>query len=424
MTPSKILIVRLRRIGDVVMTTPALTLLKEHFPKARLTYLVEEPYRRLVEGHPALDRVIAIPPQQRFKDFVRLVREVRQERYDVLLDLHGGPRASWITFWSRAKIKAGYAIEGKGFLYDIRVSRRGEKGPIHSVQNHAALVRALGAEFEDTEIPALSLPAPKPDEVERVRAILHHHCHPERSEESHIKCHCEPLGVAIRLEESSRVFRGISSPCATSRHPERIEGSDSKSRPESFEGSHPSTPRQNEILRFTQDDNEGVKQVKLVVLHIGAGNRFRDWGAKNIAALTELLSRVPNVKIALIGASADQKVQAEILASAGGSVIPLAGRLNLIEIRELISRAALFVGPDSGPMHIAASTPTPIVAYFGPTLPAHFAPWRPQGSKVVILEKNLACRPCKQRECLTNDFRCLLTITPAEVFAACRPFLT
>ena len=343
MTPSKILIVRLRRIGDVVMTTPALTLLKEHFPKARLTYLVEEPYRRLVEGHPGLDRVIAIPPKHRFKDFVRLVREVRKERYDVLLDLHGGPRASWITFWSRAKIKAGYAIEGKGFLYDIRVSRRGETGPIHSVQNHAALVRALGAEFEDTEIPALFLPAPKPDEVERVRA-------------------------------------------------------------------------------FSAEGGAG-EGAKFVVLHIGAGNRFRDWGAKNIAALTELLSRVPNVKIALIGASADQKVQAEILALTKGPVIPLAGRLNLIEIRELISRAALFVGPDSGPMHIAASTPTPIVAYFGPTLPAHFAPWRPQGNRAVILEKNLACRPCKQRECLTNDFRCLLTITPAEVFAACRPFL-
>ncbi|MCX6563808.1 MAG: glycosyltransferase family 9 protein [Candidatus Aminicenantes bacterium] len=343
MTPAKILIIRLRRIGDVVMTTPALTLLKQHFPKARLTYLVEEPYRRLVEGHPSLDRVIAIPPKQRFKDFVRLIREVRKEGYDILLDLHGGPRASWITFWSGAKLKAGYAIEGKGFLYDIRASRRGGNGPIHSVRNHANLVRALGAEFDDAEIPALSLPAAKPDEVERVRAVL--------------------------------------------------------------------------------GEGGAGEGTKLVVLHIGAGNRFRDWGAKNIAALLELLSRLPNVKIALIGAAADQKVQAEILEAESGSAIPLAGRLNLIEIRELIGRAALFIGPDSGPMHIAASTAAPIVAYFGPTLPAHFAPWRPQGNRTVVLEKDLPCRPCKQRECLTNDFRCLLTITPDEVFAACRPFL-
>ena len=369
MIPSKILIVRPRRIGDIVMTTPALTLLKKHFPKAGLTYLVEEPYRRLVEGHPALDRVIAIPQKQRFKDFVRLIREIRKERFDALLDLHGGPRASWITFWSRAKIKAGYAIKGKGFLYDVRISRRGETGPIHSVKNHAALVRALGTNFKEAEIPALSLPAAKPDEIERVRDIL-----------------------ATELQQPY--------------HPERSEGSDSiqtlSCHPERSEGSHPTS---------------------LVVLHIGAGNRFRDWGTDNAAALVELLSGVPNVKIALIGAAADEKAQAEILARSKGPMIPLAGRLNLIEIRELISRAALFVGPDSGPMHIAASTAAPIVAYFGPTLPAHFAPWRPQGNRVVILEKNLACRPCKQRECLTGDFRCLLTITPAEVFAACRPFL-
>ena len=342
MTPSKILIVRLRRIGDVVMTTPAVTLLKKHFPDAALTYLVEEPYRRLVEGLPALDRVIAVPLKQPFKDFIRLIRDIRKERYDVLLDLHGGPRASWITFWSGAKIKAGYAIKRKSFLYGVRVSRQGERGPIHSVQNHANLVRALGAAFNDSEIPPLSLPEARPEEKERVQTLI--------------------------------------------------------------------------------NDSIG-KGAKLVVLHIGAGNRFRDWGTTNIIALVNLLSTLPRVKVALIGAAADEKAQSEILEASGGSVLPLAGRLNLIEIRELIGQAALFVGPDSGPMHIAASTAVPIVAYFGPTLPAHFAPWRPHGNKTVILEKDIPCRPCKQRECITNDFRCLLTITPADVFAAARPFL-
>jgi len=370
LNPAKILIVRPRRIGDIVMTTPAVALLKRHFPAARLTYLVEEPYRKLIEGNSELDGIIAVPPKQRFAGFVRLVRRIRKESYDILLDLHGGPRASWITFLSGAKTKAGYDIRGKRFLYHIRVPRRGAGGPIHSVQNHANLVRALGAEFGDSEIPALSLPAANPEEAERVENILRQYCHPE-----------------------------------------------------SFGGSHSPAPRKDEILRTAQDDNKDAKQLKLVVVHIGAGNRFRDWGAGNIAALTKLLARLPNVRSVLIGAAADLKIQDEVLAEGDAAVIPLAGRLNLIEIRELIGRAALFVGPDSGPMHIAASTETPIVAYFGPTLPAHFAPWRPGGNRTVILEKKIPCRPCKQRECETNDFRCLLTITPDEVFAACRPFL-
>jgi len=345
LTPQKILIVRLRRIGDVVMTTPAVTLLKKHFPEASLTYLIEEPYRKLVEGNPCLDRVIVIPPKQKFGEFVRTIREVRKEKYDVLLDFHGGPRASWITLWSGAKLKIGYAIKPKGFLYDIQIPRRGERGPFHSVENHANVVRALGVEFDDAAIPPPLLPAPKPGEVEHVQDIL------------------KEAGAA------------------------------------------------------------GVGGTKIVALHIGAGNRFRDWGAANIARLIDLLARLPAVLIALLGAEGDKRIEAEILKSAKGAVLPLAGKLNLMEIKELISRAALFVGPDSGPMHIAASTPTPIVAYFGPTLPANFAPWGRKEGRTVIIEKNISCRPCEQRKCITNDVRCLLTIEPEEVFAACRPFL-
>jgi len=161
----------------------------------------------------------------------------------------------------------------------------------------------------------------------------------------------------------------------------------------------------------------------LVVLHIGAGNRFRDWGAENLAALAGLLVREPHVRVALIGSESDRAAEEKILAAVPEGLLPLAGRLNLMEMRELIRRAALFAGPDSGPMHVAASTPAPIVAWFGPTLPAHFAPWRPGGGRTVILESRLDCRPCRQRSCVTDDYRCLRGITPGQVFEACRPFL-
>jgi heptosyltransferase-1 len=338
--PGKILLVRLRRIGDVVMTTPAAALVKKRFPGASVTYLVEEPYRRLVEGHPAVDQVITVPAKQRFSDFLGLVRKIRRERFDALLDFHGGPRASWITAASGARLKIGYAIRRKGFLYDVRISRQGPDGPIHSVLNHVNLVRAMGVEIDDAEIPPLTLPA-------------------------------------APAEETARVDRIVGEAAAA----------------------------------------------KLVVLHIGAGNRFRDWGAANAAALVRLLAGVPGVRIALIGADGDRTAETEIQRAAPAAVLPLVGRLNLIEIRELIARAALYVGPDSGPMHIAASTATPLVAYFGPTLPAVFAPWRPGGAPTVILEKSLDCRPCRQCKCVTADYRCLLGITPDEVFAACRRFL-
>jgi ADP-heptose:LPS heptosyltransferase len=327
------------------MTVPAVALLKRFLPEASLTYLIEEPYRRLVEGLPGVERVLAVPARQNRREFIGLLRQVRAERYDALLDFHGGPRASWITAFSGARHKVGYAIRGKRFLYDIRVPRRPDEGTLHSVQTHAALVRALGFAFDDAEIPPIVLPDPTAEERRR------------------------------------------------------IDG----------------------LLRET-----GLGTGRFVVLHIGAGNAYRDWGGTNHAELLRLLGRTPDLKFALIGGAGDKIRQAEVIEasvlSPGGiepsRVAGLAGLLNLIETKELIARAALFAGPDSGPMHIASSTRTPIVALFGPTDPAHFAPWRTEG-RLTILQKDLDCRPCRQRGCVSGDFRCLMGITPAETAEAC-----
>jgi len=340
-------------MGDVIMTTPAVALLKTRLPGASLTYLVEEPYRRLVEGNPYLDKVLAVDKKQKFRDFVKLILQIRAEGYDALLDFHGGPRASWITFFSKARLKVGYGIKHKEFLYDIRVPRGRQEGDqggfIHSVENHANLVRALGVAFDGSSIPPLFLPDPTKEEVQRIQKIL-------------------------------------------------VE--------------------------------KGPPGAQYVVLHIGAGNEFRDWGTENIIGLIQRLDRQPGVKILLVasGSAGDKKAEADILKALSASgppgsqnIISLVGELNLIELKEVMARAALFVGPDSGPMHVAASTSTPIVAYFGPTLPAHFAPWK---AKAIILEKSMDCRPCRQRQCITADFRCLRSITPEEVSAAAKTFLS
>jgi ADP-heptose:LPS heptosyltransferase len=327
------------------MTVPAVALLKRFLPEASLTYLIEEPYRRLVEGLPGVDRVLAVPAKQDRREFLGLLRRVRAERFDTVLDFHGGPRASWITAFSGARRKVGYAIRGKRLLYDVRVPRRPDEGKLHSVQTHAALVRALGFAFDDAEIPPIVLP-----------------------------------------EASAEERR-------------RIDG----------------------LLRET-----GLGTGRYVVLHIGAGNAYRDWGGKNHAALLRLLGRTPDLRFALVGGAGDTTRQAEVVEGAvrsPGGLAPeriagFAGLLNLIETKELIARAALFAGPDSGPMHIASATPTPIVALFGPTDPAHFAPWRTE-NRLTILQKDLQCRPCRQRGCVSGDYRCLLGISPAEAAEAC-----
>lgn len=333
----KILLIRLRRIGDVILTTPAISALRQGIPTASISYVVEKPYRELVDGNPNLDKVIVLEKKQRLRDFLKLIRLIRKEKYDVVLDFHGGPRASLITLLSRAKLKVGYRIKYKNFIYNVKLPRSPKEGHFHSVENHINLVKALGVDVKS--LPPLYLPQGQETEVEKVKKFI---------------------------EENSLV------------------------------GS------------------------KIITIHISAGNAFRNWGVDNLVQLTNLLARRPDVNVVLLGTSEDQKAEEEILKKSTASLLSLVGRLNLREVKELISHSSLFVGPDSGPMHIAASTSTPIVALFGPTLPANFAPWQ---AKAFVVEKELNCRPCKQRNCIFKDFRCLRSIEPEEVYQACLRFI-
>jgi ADP-heptose:LPS heptosyltransferase len=98
--------------------------------------------------------------------------------------------------------------------------------------------------------------------------------------------------------------------------------------------------------------------------------------------------------------------------------VPDIGEFGLAELRALAGRAAVYIGGDSGPLHIAATTTTPIVALFGPTLAERSMPWRhPRWFAEAVDAGPLECRPCRQRVCAPGDFRCLTRI-PAEQVAA------
>ena len=247
----KILLVRLRRIGDIVMTTPAITALKQALPQASLTYVVEEPYVRLIEGNPDIAKTIRIPPHQHVASFLDLVRRLRRERFDIAVDFHGGPRASRITWLSGARLKVGYELKHKGLMYDIRVPRSRDSPPVHSVENHLNLVRAAGVDIQEPW-PRLRLPPARPEETQRIEELWAGH---------------------------------------------------------------------------------GLTGNKAVVVHVGAGNPFRDWGAPNLTDLALRLAALPDVRVALVGSAEDRPRAGEIRAKSGNAVVSLAGELNLIELR-------------------------------------------------------------------------------------------
>ena len=94
--------------------------------------------------------------------------------------------------------------------------------------------------------------------------------------------------------------------------------------------------------------------------------------------------------------------------------ITAAGELNLSEAVALLDRANVYVGVDSGPMHIAAFTGTPVVALFGPTEPDKVGPYG-QGHKVITLD-DLDCLGCRKRQC--SDRKCLENLSTTTVYTA------
>ena len=164
----------------------------------------------------------------------------------------------------------------------------------------------------------------------------------------------------------------------------------------------------------------------VVVLHVSAGNPFRRWPAQSFAETAAALAVADRSRRIIITSGPSEAAAAEAVAEearrrAGdaASGIVRSGEFDLSELRALVERAALYIGGDSGPMHIAATTRTPVVALFGPTLPERSIPWRDLSIGAIAVDAGeLPCRPCHQRECLPGDFRCLTMISPNMVVAA------
>ena len=134
----------------------------------------------------------------------------------------------------------------------------------------------------------------------------------------------------------------------------------------------------------------------------------------------------PQRRVLVTSGPSEQDVAGRVIAEAqarlgggrAGQVLSC-GEFSLAELRALLDRATLYIGGDSGPLHVAATTRVPIVGLYGPTLPIRSAPWRDGGWITESVDGGeLPCRPCNQRACAPGDFRCLTSITSAQVLEA------
>lgn len=145
--------------------------------------------------------------------------------------------------------------------------------------------------------------------------------------------------------------------------------------------------------------DEAIKDIgdKFIVIHM----RRWAWENKNIdletwsAFFTRLHDKHPDCKIVAVGAQYDHHVPHD-----PEKFADLVGQLSLGEIQYLISRANAFIGPDSGPFHIAGTTKTPVVGLISHLLPEQILPWRGGefGKDITVVTSDVACLGCYARQ--------------------------
>lgn len=334
---SRLLIIRLRSLGDALLATPALRALKQWRPDLRLSMLLYTRFAPILEGNPDLEEVITLAPDgpQAPLALARAVAELRRRRFAFCVNLHGGTLSALLTRLSGAPARLGFGHFRFRFAYTaLAPEPRAVLGRdrLHAVERLLALFYWAG--LPTGEIPPLQLfaqPAAREAAAQKLAA------------------------------------RGIS------------PGS------------------------------------RYAVVHPVANFFTKEWPFARYAALARVLEEEHGLApVFTCGPGEGAKLDA--VAQAYGKALVRLESLSVPALVALIESAALFVGNDSGPAHIAAALSRPVVVLFGSSDSTAWKPWR---TPHAVVQNHYPCNPCKGDRCYAfAEPECILSITLEQVRAA------
>jgi ADP-heptose:LPS heptosyltransferase len=267
---SRIAVIRLRSLGDCVLTTPALALLKAHRPDLQIHVVVEPRFAGVFEDNPDVDVVSEDIPHA-----------------ELVLNLHGGTRSMWLTRISSAPYRVGFAHHRYSWSYTHRIPTAqeilGVDRPVHTAEHLASAMFWLG-------VPPAEIPRAK-------------------------------------------------------------------------------------LIARTKPDRPPY-----AVLHPFASAPDKAWPLGRFVSVATRLKTQGLQPVILAGPADD---------ATGFAAFEVLRNARLTDVKNLMAGAALFIGNDSGPAHIAAAFGVPVVVLFGPSNPVTWAPWRTE-ARVLTSKDEIA----------------------------------
>ena len=146
----RVLVVRLRSIGDTVLATPSLIALKRFLPDAQIDIVLEDWVAPVLEGFDAVDNILTIGTDA--KSRLQTARRIRRNKYDVVFNLHGGTTSTFFTQASGAKHRVGFSTYRYSFLYNHRLPSPIDfwnQKTLHSAEQQLALLGFVGIPVRD-----------------------------------------------------------------------------------------------------------------------------------------------------------------------------------------------------------------------------------------------------------------------------------
>jgi heptosyltransferase-2/heptosyltransferase-3 len=396
---SRILVIKPDHLGDLLLASPALAALRSQHPGTRIVGLVGPWSRRIWQGNPNLDALAELP----FPGFARTKDEGRM--------LTGARLSSFVLFVSSLLkpylLLVQYAQLLRRERYDAAVLLR---------DDHwwgAALAALAGIPVRVGHAHPLSAPF-------LTRALPF-----DPSE--HVTSQALAVVGALREGDDGRPTTDDAGK-REAVPPDTSSGLSSVvRRPSSAVGSPP--------MSFTPGPNEAVwaegwlaahvaPGERLIVVHPGTGGPAKHWLPERWAAVADTLA-APGVRLLLTGGPGEEALVAEVAAHMREPALALAGQTSVGQLAALLGRAALVLGVDSGPLHIAVSQGTPSVHLFGPSDQRRFGPWG-DPARHVVLSASLFCSPCGVFAACprgTAGPECMAAIGAERVVAAARALL-
>jgi len=381
----KILVIKLRHIGDVLLSVPVFKALRENFPHAHIAALVNSGTEEVLESSSFIDEIIVFDRSIKRNNFplnytkeISLLRVIRRKGFDMAVDLTGGDRAAITAFVSGAPYRLAHdtrgGFGGKKYLYTHLAARNDNQ---HTVLQNIDVVKQFGINTDN-------------------------------------------LSVDISIPESSKMF---------AKSVIEKSGKDKSA----VVHVHPTS---RWLFKCWKDE-----------LMAEVINWLTDRGITVIVTSSSDKREMDKAMriLSLVGDSPDSTASPVNLGQSphGSRLIDLCGKTNIKQLAAISAASGLFFGVDSAPMHIAAAAGTPVVALFGPSGAFHWGPWDNESSKFIpaksgqsskfknpytkrngiqtfgihtVIQRDWDCIPCGKDGCRGSKIsRCLDEIKAEEV---------